>query len=223
MVIPQGALPSGAGAGPITPRAVLITTPGSTDISTLGVPSGSAVLVELLSGGGGGAAANSSADPGGGGGGAGSYAMVRVPADVWALGGTVVVGAGGAGGTPAGTDGGQGSDSVLTIDSVARVTCQGGRRGTHLGAGGVGGTVTVDASVTRVATKLGTAGITTATTAGGAGGQSPAPAGGGGGAGGSGTSGAGGAGGNRGGGGGGGSRPAGVGGAGAGGYAKITF
>ena len=84
----------------ITPASHIITTPGSTDVSTLGVPPGRDVRVELMSGGGGGAACNDSTTPGGGGGGGGAYCMVRVPAALWALGGTLVVGGGGAGARP---------------------------------------------------------------------------------------------------------------------------
>ena len=223
MASPYFAMPPGAGTGAITPASHIITTPGSTDVSTLGVPPGRDVLVELMSGGGGGAACNDSTTPGGGGGGGGAYCMVRVPAALWALGGTLVVGAGGAGGAAAPDDGANGADSVLTLDSVVRLTCQGGRKGVHTGGGGTAGTVTVGAGVTEVNRKVGTAGATVASTTGGLGGRATGVAGGAGGAGGTGTSGAGGGGGNRGGGGGGGARTAGVGGAGAGGYAKISY
>ena len=83
MAVPYFAMPAGAGTGAITPASHIITTPGSTDVSTLGVPPGRDVLVELMSGGGGGAACNDSTTPGGGGGGGGAYCMVRVPAALW--------------------------------------------------------------------------------------------------------------------------------------------
>ena len=85
---------------------------------------------------------------------------------------------------------------------MARLTCQGGRKGVHTGGGGTAGTVTVGAGVTEVNRKVGTAGATVASTTGGLGGRATGVAGRGG-AGGTGTSGAGGGGGNRGGGGGG--------------------
>lgn len=142
--------------------------PGPVEVSTLGVPAGVDVTVTLTGGGGGGAWGNKYNTTGGGGGGGGGLASAIVPASVWALGGTISIGAGGAtgiepvGGRGASFQGGGfgGSDTVLTLGGLARMTAHGGGGATqgNIGPasnGGAGGTAVIDPSVTTLATATG--------------------------------------------------------------------
>lgn len=142
----------GEGAGiepPSGPTIVTIEVAGTTDVATLGVPADTDVLVELWGGGAGGVGATSGSAPAAGGGG-GGYGAVSVPAALWALGGSIVVGAGGTGGM---NDSGQpGADSTLTLDAVVRLTAGGAESGDPAGLGGVGGGVIVGAGVSSVST-----------------------------------------------------------------------
>src|SRR5260221_12724137 len=89
------------GSGPAMPNLISVTTAGSHDISTFGVPPGSDVTLSLAGSGGGGGSGDGVAD-GGGGGGSGGGVLVTVPALILSLGGAlgvVALGAGGAAGS----------------------------------------------------------------------------------------------------------------------------
>jgi hypothetical protein len=220
---PMAAIGATIGTGPSIPVVDNITTPGSVDISTLAIPPGRDVTVELWSGGGGGATGDNASD-GGGGGGGGAYACVTVPADLWALGGTLVIAASAAGATAPPANGTAGHFSKLTIDAIDRITCTGGAGGVAVaGTGGAGGVASIGAGVAAVQLRNGTAGHAKSTTTGGAGGQGAGPGGGAGGAGGAPGDGLGGNGVLSGGGGGGGGGDTGHGGLGQAGRALISY
>ena len=80
---PSGAAPPG--------NEVLVDGAGTTDISTLGIPAGVNVLIEVWGGGGGGAGQTAFAFPPQGGGGGGAYAMILIPSGLFASGGSLVL------------------------------------------------------------------------------------------------------------------------------------
>lgn len=182
--LPMSTITAAIGQGPSLPTTVVVATPGSTALSTYKVPAGKSVQITLLGGGGGGGSGDGVDHGGGGGGGAGGV-IATIDAAIWALGGTLVVGAGGAGGLTGDHDGSDGVDSTLTIDSSAVLTSHGGKKGlaaTH--TGGAGGTVVVGDGATVIRSAPGTAGTAGTTTAAGSGGSPGVPGAGAGGAGG---------------------------------------
>lgn len=186
--IPLSAFIGDIGRGPVVPQTVAVSTPGSTALSSYNVPAGMAVQIYLVGAGGGGASGDDDTDGGGGGGGGGGV-VALVPAELWALGGTLVIGAGGAGGDTPPEDGANGTASTLTIDSVLRLTAGFGHGGTSaLHGGGAGGTVTVGTGVTASSIRTGKAGSAGVDAVGGAGGRPGLAGGGAGGAGGAGPS-----------------------------------
>lgn len=153
-VNPMPTVPGAAGSGPSIPVTVTVTATGSTAWSTLGIPPGADVTVQLVGGGGGGA--NGISSVAGGGGGAAGFGIITVPAAIQAAGGTLVIGTGGAGGAGGANDGADGVDSTLTLDGVLRLTAGKGHKGTSLShLGGAGGVVTTGAGVTDVVARTG--------------------------------------------------------------------
>src|SRR5258707_14006815 len=102
------------GSGPAMPNLIRVTTAGSHDISTFGVPPGSDVTLSLAGSGGGGGSGDGVAD-GGGGGGSGGGGLVTVAAAIWSLGGPVVIRAARTGGATGPKDGGSGRAATLSI------------------------------------------------------------------------------------------------------------
>lgn len=169
--IPMGRIPSTIGQGPSV--AQTITVVASADpytLSTLGVPAGVDVTVQMIGSGGGGGGKQSPGTGAGGGGGGPAGVVFTVPAATWALDGTLVVPFGGAG-SGAGAPGGQGDDSVFTIGSNV-VTVAGAPGGLSPGDTPVaGGTVTFSAAdFTLVMSRPGKPGGTSSGSTGGAGG-----------------------------------------------------
>lgn len=147
------ALNSPVGTATPAPIVESISGAGSHSLASLAVPSGKDVTVEIWSPGGGGGAGGTAAA--GAGGGPGDYAVMLVPHALFALGGTIVLGAAGAAGTAAGP-GGHGVDSTVTINSVLLATVGGGNGGGANG-GTPGGTrtTTIDASLAPSTVKTG--------------------------------------------------------------------
>lgn len=216
----MSAIQTGSSATPPQIQSV-ISGAGSHALSTIAVKPGKDITLEIWSsGGGGGGGVMATAAPGGG---PGTYWAGTIPAAVWALGGTLVLGAVGAAGATHAA-GGDGTPSTLTIDSLLRLSVGGGTGGgADGGAPGVAGTTTVDSSITTLAIRPGPdAGAVPVGGHGGDGAKGGGPGGGAGGAGG--TSGAGSAGAAKGGGGGGGANGgATTGGLGGTPYARISF
>lgn len=181
----------GVGSGAVLPVNVSVTTTGAHDIASYGVPAGADVTLTLTGGGGGGASGDGT-DHGGGGGGGAAGVIVVVPAALWAAGGELVIGTGGAGGLTGVHDGSNGVDSTLTMTGTEQVVAGKGLKGnstSHLG--GAGGTVTADPAFSVVAARKGSAGGTTTGLAAGPGGAAGIAPGGAGGAGGANAAGAG--------------------------------
>jgi len=197
-------IPSSTSSGSTAPVSQTISVAGSTNLADLAIPAGRDVTIYQTAAGGGGGAGGTAA--GGAGAGSGGFACFKVPHALWALGGTMVIGAAGTGGAVASADGTDAADCVLTINSIVVATVGGGKKGDSSpdGEPGLGGTVTIDASLTTYQTKAGNPGVAPSGTNGGVGGSGSGPGGGTGGTGGT-ASVVGGAGGASGGGGGGGS------------------
>lgn len=196
-----------------SPRPNGVTFSGASihTLASVGVPAGKDVTLEVWSAGGGGG--GGSGTVAGAGGGPGTYVALMIPAGLFALGGSVVLGAVGAAGATT-ADGGDGVDSTLTVNAILRATVGAGKKGhTASGLPGVNGTTTIDPSVTTLAVRPGTVGPAVDSAVGGKGGHCGGPGGGAGGAGGNGVV-AGAVGGTPGGGGGGGSATPSAGGAG---------
>jgi hypothetical protein len=216
---PFGVMPSGVAAGPIPPNQVVVTATGSHNFSALELPTNTALKVQVWSAGGGGGGA--SVGSGGSGGGAGAYWQGTIPQALAALGGVLALGTHGTGGATT-VDGTDAADVTITIDSILRLTVGGGKGGAASnGAGGLGGTITADPSVTTTVSRSGGTGVTSATAVGGNGASLLASGAGQGGLGGATSNAAGGAGGALSAGGGGGHGTTGAGGAGAAG--KVVF
>lgn len=220
---PLSSLPIIIGTGPVVGGSLDITTPGVVDTTSLHVPPGVDLTIQLWGGGAGGGTGNV-APNGGGGGGGGGYAAVTVPADLWADGGTITIAATAAGGASPPQNGFAGNSTILTLNSVAQVTCHGGAFGhTSSGVGSNGGTVVIGGTVIPITSATGGIGGANPDPAGSVGGKGAGPSGGAGGAGGVGTNIVGSAGTAPGGGGGGGSSTTGHGGAGASGRCLISW
>lgn len=173
-------IPNAAGSGPVLGVQFFFQSAGTTNVATLTVPAGADVQVELWGGGGGGAGSNSEGS-GSAGGGGGAYVCCRIPADVWALGGNIVIGAGGAGGA-VDANGLIGVQTTLTLNSIVRATAGPGNPGLIATVpGGNGGVASVGTDAIPIALRNGYKGgsvIALQAGAGGASGLSAAGAGG---------------------------------------------
>jgi hypothetical protein len=173
---PMSALSQSVGSGSSPPVTIVIDVAGTTDISTLNIPSGSNVTLFWTGAGGGGGAGVTSTN-GGGGGGGGAYLVVTIPAATWAMGGSLVVGAHGVGGAASTDVGTAGATSTLTINDVLLISEGGGAGGlSSAETGGAGGVWTIDDSLSPIVNKAGhagTAGTSGAAGLGGAAGGAP--------------------------------------------------
>jgi hypothetical protein len=163
-------IPDSVGAGPQLMISVDVTTAGAHDVAALGIPPGIGPRVTIWGGGGGGEGGDG---VDGSGAGAGAGITVDVPADLWAMGGSLVIGTGGAGGTP-GNPGDDGVDSTLTLNAILRATAGGGGGGPSGGGSfGAGGVPLAGAGITTVAQANGRDGGVATGTHGGRGGNAP--------------------------------------------------
>jgi hypothetical protein len=191
---PLANLPVIIGTGGGIPVQIVMATPGTFDITTLTVPAGRDVTLTIIGGGGGGASGDGTST-GGGGGGGGAGLIVIVPAMVWSDGGSLVIGAGGAGGLTGVHDGTAGDETSLTLVDFDITEARGGAGGHSTShAGGAGGVAGFDGGIAHPVVKDGSAGATGLTTGAAAGGRAGIGGAGTGGVGGTGGAGAGGAG-----------------------------
>lgn len=149
------ALASPVGTATPAPVVESISGAGSHSLSSLAVPAGKDVTLEVWSPGGGGGAGGTAAA--GAGGGPGTYAAMLVPSALWALGGTIVLGAAGTAGVAAGA-GGDGADCTVTINSILYGTIGAGHGGAANG-GAPGGprTTTINGALAPSVAKPGSA------------------------------------------------------------------
>jgi hypothetical protein len=169
--VPYSLIPDDTGTGSGLPVQIVVTAVGTHLWSGFGIPADADVIVTLWGGGGGGGAANDTPAAGGGGG-AGALALISIPAAIQAAGGSLVIGARGLGGVAENDSGANALASTLTLDSILRLTCGGGEGASSTDqTGGNGGTVSVGAGVTTLASHTGQSGGDGTSTVGGAGGS----------------------------------------------------